>query len=339
MVPALPGRGLGTKCLLLALLVVSSLAACSLSPALPQNQPDTDQTLLLNDHPLAGKIWDVAARQFISKQQLSKRIAESRYLLLGETHDNPLHHQGEAWAITQLQKRQRTAEVAFEMISKQQGQLIASTHYDSVASLIAGLKHINASWEYQRYYGAIFAEALQAGYTLLPANFNRPEIMAIARKGEAELPPEIKTMLDDHALPADQVAASRKEIEGSHCGMINEKMTTAMMLVQRAKDAQMARAISANNSSNSKLDTRVLVAGSGHVRKDRGVPFYLPAPVKENNLLAIAWAEVQEEAVEAEAYAAHWGAQTLPFDVVWFTPRFDRPDPCVQFRQHMMNKK
>jgi hypothetical protein len=45
------------------------------------------------------------------------------------------------------------------------------------------------------------------------------------------------------------------------------------------------------------------------------------------------------EVLDAEAYAKHWGAQQLPFDYVWFTPRVDRPDPCEQFRQHMKNKK
>ena len=312
---------------------VLALAACGVSPTQSQQQPDT-KDMLLTDHPLAGKIWDVKAGVFISRQQLSKRIGESRYLLLGETHDNQVHHQGERWAIEQLRKQQRTAAVAFEMITPEQGRIIAGRQYDTTESLIAGLNHINANWGYQKFYSAIFTKALQAGYAVLPANFDRQEIMAIARKGETELSPNMKTFLDNHALPEDQVAASHKEIEATHCGMANEKMTTAMMLVQRAKDAKMAQAI----MNTSKVDTQVLVAGSGHVRNDRGVPFYLSLQGKEINLLTIAWAEVQEEAVDADDYAAYWGAKKIPFDVVWFTPRFDRSDPCVQFRQHMKNK-
>lgn len=328
-------RKLGIKSRLLAVFSLLSLAGCGVSPTLTQEQPVPAKDMLLSDHPLAGKIWDVRAGKFIDRQQLSKRIGESRYLLLGETHDNQVHHQGEVWAIAQLRKQQRTAVVAFEMIAPQQGQIISAKQYDSAASLIAGLNHVSDNWEYQKYYGDIFTEVLRAGYAVLPANFDRQEIMNIARKGESELPPKIKTLLDSNPLPEDQVTASRKEIEGSHCGMINEQMTAAMMLVQRAKDAQMAQAILANNE----VDTRVLVAGSGHVRNDRGVPFYLPLQGKENNLLVIAWAEVQEEAVDADAYAAYWGAKKLPFDVVWFTPRFNRPDPCAQFRQHMKDKK
>jgi len=312
-----------------------TLAACGLSPELPQKKPGTTHKMLLTDHPLAGKIWDVNAGQFINKQQLAERIVNSNYLMLGETHDNLVHHQGQAWAINLLRDHQRSAAIAFEMISQQQGQVIAGKKYDSTKSLIAGLNHIKTSWEYQRFYADIFDVSIRAGYAILPANFDRQKIMLIIRKGEAELPFEIKTMLDDHALPADQEAASRKEIEGSHCGMINEKMTEAMMLMQRAKDAQMAQAFTDQDN----IDTRVLVAGSGHVRKDRGVPFYLPSHDQNNNLLVMTWAEVQEDTTDAGAYAAQWGVQELPFDYVWFTPRVDRPDPCEQFRQHMKSKK
>lgn len=291
--------------------------------------------MLLSEHVLAGKIWDVNAGKFTNKQALAGRIAESGYIFLGETHDNPAHHQGQVWAISQLAAAQRTAVVAFEMISQQQGQVIAGKKYTDSESLIAGLNHIKTNWQYQQFYSGIFNEALQAGYAVLPANFDRQDIMKFARKGESELPPKIKKILDEYPLSAEQAAASRKEIEGSHCGMINEKMTVAMMLVQRAKDAQMAQALLVDD----KLNSRVLVAGSGHVRKDRGVPFYLPKNSEQKNVLTIAWAEVQPEVLDAEAYAKYWGAQQLPFDFVWFTPRVDRPDPCEQFRKHMKNKQ
>ena len=311
------------------LLLCVVLSACTMPV-----KKSADIKLIHSDHVLAGKIWDVKAGRFIDKQALAKSIVASDYLLLGETHDNPLHHQGQAWAISQLAAAQRSAVVAFEMISDQQGQVISGKQYDSVASLIAGLDHIETNWGYQRFYRDIFAEALKADYAVLSANFDREDMMRFARKGEAELPHEIKSILDKKPLPSEQEAASRKEIEGSHCGMINEQMTVAMMLVQRAKDAKMAQSMGANQ----RVDVRVLVAGSGHVREDRGVPFYLLSSDDEKKQVTIAWAEVQPDVVDASVYAAHWGAEHLPFDYVWFTPRVDRPDPCVQFRQHMKKK-
>ena len=323
------------KRLLLMIFSVLILAACSLSPESPKKEIDTADKMLLTDHPLVGKIWDVNAGQFINKQQLAEHIVKSNYLMLGETHDNKIHHQNQAWAIDLLHDRQRSAVVAFEMISQQQGQVIAGKKYDSTESLIAGLDHIKTSWGYQQFYADIFDVVIKADYTILPANFDRQKIMLIIREGEAELPSEIKSMLNDNAFSAEQIAASRKEIEGSHCGMSNETMVEAMMLMQRAKDAQMAQAFVGQDD----VETRVLVAGSGHVRKDRGVPFYLPSHDQENNLLVIAWAEVEADITDVGAYAEQWGTQTLPFDYVWFTPRVDRPDPCEQFRQHMKSKE
>jgi uncharacterized iron-regulated protein len=319
----------------LTLLGALLLTACSLFPERLEKQSDAIKPLLLTDHVLAGKIWDVTARQFVNKQHLAEHIVNSDYLLLGETHDNPQHHQGHAWAITQLGSGGHSAAVAFEMISQQQGLVIAGRQFDSAESLIAGLNHIKVRWNYKRFYEPVFVAAINADYTVLPANFDRKEISLLARKGETELSQEIKTLLTENALPAEQVVASRKEIEGSHCGMINEEMTEAMMLVQRAKDAQMTRAM----LNEQKVDVQVLVAGSGHVRRDRGVPFYLQRYASDKNILSVAWLEVESSAIDVQAYAERWGEQLLPFDFVLFTPRVDRTDPCEKFRQHMKNKK
>ena len=297
----------GLKYALLALAGSLLLTACSLSSERLEKQTNEIKPLLLTDHVLAGKIWHVAAGQFVTQQRLAEHIAKSDYLLLGETHDNPQHHQGQAWAVAQLAVGQRSAAVAFEMISEQQGQVISGRQYDSTESLIAGLKHIKSNWNYERYYKPVFAAAINAGYEVLPANFDREKIILFARKGEAELPQEIKTLLVDNALPAEQVAASRKEIEGSHCGMINEEMTVAMMLVQRAKDAQMMRSLRVKQN----VDVQVLLAGSGHVRKDRGVPFYLQGYAGDKKILAVAWLEVETSALAVEAYAERWGGQQL----------------------------
>ena len=308
--------------------------ASKTSSALVATEKDASgSSLLLADHPLAGRIWNVSAGKFISQDQLAEGILESDYLLLGETHDNPRHHQGQAWVISRLGARQGSGAVAFEMISLQQGKMITEKQYDSVQALIDALNHINPRWDYDQQYRPVFDAALKAGYALLPASFDRQEIMAIAGKGESALPSEVKTLMAANPFSDEQIAGSRKEIEGSHCGMINEKMTNTMMLVQRAKDAGMALAIDKRPG----IKKWVLIAGSGHVRKDRGVPFFLRG--HNGKLTAIAWVEVQEGENEPDIYAGHWGADSLPFDFVWFTPRADRPDPCEQFRRHMKNKQ
>jgi uncharacterized iron-regulated protein len=38
------------------------------------------------DHPLAGKIWDVAQGAFVTEAELLGQLAASTFVLLGETH-------------------------------------------------------------------------------------------------------------------------------------------------------------------------------------------------------------------------------------------------------------
>ncbi len=314
------------------LLFLSGLSACS---SLSQRSPHEQQTpLLYSDHALANKIWDVKAQQFVNREQLMERAAAGEFVFLGETHDNPVHHQSQAWIIDGLKARERSAVVAFEMISQEQGKLIKNRNYNSVASLIAGLNHVPATWQYERHYTPIFESVIKADFDIRAASLDRQVIMAIARKGEAEIPAQIKTVLAMNTLAPEHRASLQKEIEGSHCGMISEQMVSAMMLTQRVKDAFMAESLLGGDA----VDVKVLVTGSGHARNDRGVPKYIAQSRPNAKIVALAWLEVIPDSDAVNDYAQYWAVDTLPFDYVWFTPRVDRPDPCERFREHMKKK-
>lgn len=307
-----------------------ALAACVVAPQQTQNA-----TLALTDHALADRIWDVRGERFIDTAQLLEKVVQSEYLLLGETHDNPVHHRYQADMIDALAARRRSAVVAFEMIDDKQGALLAGRKFDSVDALITTLNQAKTTWDYARFYRGVFDSALKAGFGIVPASLAREDIMAVARQGGQQLPAGTQALVEAVTLGAQQEAESRREIESSHCGMLPESMVSAMMFTQRVKDAVMADRLLAHPD----VDTRVLVAGSGHTRRDRGVPLYLSHQAADANMLSIAWAEVVPGADIATAYAEHWGGERLPFDYVWFTPRIERPDPCEGFRQHLHKKQ
>src|SRR5204863_479545 len=75
--------------------------------------------------PLQGRIWDVAAGAFVDPQTLVQRLAASRYVLLGERHDNPEHHTRQAQLVRDLVAAGRRPAVGFEMISTDDGPAIA----------------------------------------------------------------------------------------------------------------------------------------------------------------------------------------------------------------------
>ena len=45
------------------------------------------------DHPLVAKIWDSHKQSLVNEQEFYRELLEYDYILLGETHNNPDHHQ------------------------------------------------------------------------------------------------------------------------------------------------------------------------------------------------------------------------------------------------------
>src|SRR5207248_4896229 len=51
------------------------------------------------DHPLTGRVWDVAQDRFVTLDALGTAVSGARFVLLGERHDHPEHHQFQAWLL------------------------------------------------------------------------------------------------------------------------------------------------------------------------------------------------------------------------------------------------
>jgi uncharacterized iron-regulated protein len=96
-----------------------------------------------------------------------------------------------------------------------------------------------------------------------------------------------------------------------------------MALAQHARDAQMAQVLLREGAK----DGAVLIAGAGHARLDRGVPYYLKLEAPESSAVSVAFIEVESERTAPATYVAERGA----FDYIWFTPRVTDEDPCAAF--------
>ena len=74
------------------------------------------------------------------------------------------------------------------------------------------------------------------------------------------------------ALPQPLLDTLASELEGSHCGMLPPTAIPGMSLAQRYTDAHLAEALV---RAAGKHGGAFLLAGNGHVRTDRGVPWYV----------------------------------------------------------------
>jgi len=305
------------KSTLLALCIVF-LAGCASHGDKQQSQQTIIQPITTNT------ILHVQTGSFIDETDLTKQILNSDFLLLGETHDNGHHHDLQVRIIDLLRQKQRKASVSFEMITHQQGEKLRQHAYSTSSELIKILDQSKNNWPYKRDYQRVFASVLAAGYKILPANLDLNRLIKFSMQSDKELPEDVRKILNKTPLTTKQRTDLLNEIVLAHCNKLPLEATKPMVEVQRLRDAVMSLSL-----LNSDADIKVLIAGAGHTRNDRGVPLYLRSQDKQSSILSIAFLEIAQDTKNIDAYTQRWGEQGLPFDYVWFTPAVQREqDPC-----------
>ncbi len=289
---------------------------------------------ILEDHVLVDRIWDVERQRFIEKDTVIERIMRHTYILLGESHDNPIHHEHQGWVIDELVKGGRRPGVSFEMIDDTQEAKIGGKHRLSVDEVFDSLEWEKSGWPNRSIYAPVFTAAVNAQLRLIAGSISKQALRDIVMNGESRMPEYVKADLDRYPLSEKDRRAMYDEIKESHCDLLPAKHVPRLILGQRVRDAVMSRSMVRHRGS----DGVVLVAGSGHTRNDRGVPAHLRAQETEPLTATITWHEVREEFDAPDDYASIWD-EALPFDYVWFTPRVDRPDPCEEMREFQERQK
>lgn len=308
------------------LLTVLLSALVLAAPALAE-PPPAPTAPLERGHPLLGSVWLPAQARFAEPEEVAAAAAQAQAVLLGETHDNADHHALQAWMVRRLAARGRVPDLAFEMIPADKAAIAAGWRGDA-EGLGKALDWEKSGWPDWGLYRPIAQAGLEAGGRVAAANLAREDTRRLARREAPELAGRLGL---DRPLAAEAQAAMTTEIAEGHCNMLPPQALPGMVLVQRARDAAMADAL-----RKLQEDGRfaVLIAGSGHVRRDWAVPALLP----DSRVYAVAFVEVLAGETEPAAYARRFGADRLPFDAVWFTARAEREDPCAQFQRHMERK-
>jgi uncharacterized iron-regulated protein len=325
----------------LARLLPLLLAACAGSGAKPlaRSAPVTPrhdetmawQTTLDRAHPLVGRIWDTRARAFVEPASVFERAARAHFVLLGEKHDNPDHHRLQALVLEREVAAGRRPRVAFEMLDVDAQRVVDAylAEPGASASGFAGAVAWEAGgWPPFRDYQPIFEVAFRARLPIIAANLEHERARALVHGGLAALSPERVAWLGlERPFPPALERSLEAELGEDHCGMLPLSLLAPMALAQHARDAQMARALLDGGSDT----PGVLIAGGGHVRRDRGVPYYL-ALNGETSVLALDFIEVEPGETEPSRYAPSAPDGAPAVDLLWFTPRANDDDPCKALR-------
>jgi uncharacterized iron-regulated protein len=181
-------------------------------------------------------------------------------------------------------------------------------------------------WDWPQYQPLI-ALADTARLPLQAANLPRSAMRPVVREGFASLAAgDLQRLALETAWNDERQAYMTDVIEASHCGMVTPQLRDGLVRAQRLRDATLA------DAALGKLDQGVVfILGRGHARRDVGVPLYLAARRPGTRVLSIGFVEVGAGKTAPEQYETGRAGNIAPYNILWFTPRAERSDPCLAF--------
>ncbi|MBP0615163.1 ChaN family lipoprotein [Jiella mangrovi] len=310
-----------------------------LSSRLIDNDEPAWQSRFFADNPLVGGIFQGDGNRS-DAQRLIGAAKSARYVLLGETHDNPDHHRLQSDIVSDLADQSTDLALVFEMIPHRLGDAVASfgTSRSSsidLDSMADRLEWSDRGWPEFSMYRPLFETAKRQGLSVEAGDLDRDVVSAIARNGVSGLSAEERARLSlDGAADPAMIADLGEEVRSAHCGLMPEAAIMPMVDAQRARDGSLAAAMVDAAKTG---DKAVLIAGAGHVRDDRGVPSIIKRNDPEAQTLSVRMMEVADEDGDLADYGLTAEAPA-PYDFTIFTPRADVDDPCEALRARLKGK-
>lgn len=238
------------------------------------------------------------------------RLPESDVIILGEIHDNPLHHDHQARALSAI----RPAAVVFEMLTPEQSVIVNQTGKKD-AALAEAIGWAKSGWPDWAIYAPVFAALGEA--RVYGAALPRETVRAAVTDGAAA------QFAGDPARfgltrPLNKAEQAEREAAqmSAHCDALPESLLPGMVEAQRLRDAAFAETtLRAIDETGGPV---VVIAGSGHARTDWGVPVALLRAAPDLRVLSLGQMEGAPD-------------QPPPFDLWLVTEAAPRGDPCAGF--------
>lgn len=247
------------------------------------------------------------------QQPAAKRLqpaARAQIVMLGEQHDAPEHQALHRDTIEWLAKSGRLAAVVIEMAEDEQHT--QSLTQDASESAVQQALSWQESWPWASY-GPVVMAAVRAGVPVWGGNLPRSQMRAAMQNSSL-----------DSVVPLTAFKEQQARIREGHCNMLPESQITPMTRIQLARDQAMAQRVLAILNTAPAQDRQVLlIAGNGHVRRDLGVPLYLPAAVSSYVVMALPVADTVPSLSVQVA------------DAIWLTPQRPPQDYCADLKQQM----
>jgi uncharacterized iron-regulated protein len=244
---------------------------------------------------------------------LFTQLSAAQIVVLGETHDNPAHHQTQADIVAKIAPK----AVVYEMITGAQAALVRGDIIHDEMALEKALGWNESGWPDFSIYYPVFAASV--GAKTYGAAVPREAARKVMGDGlVAAFGAQAGEFGLAAPLDADQQIAREALQMKAHCDALPAELLPAMVDVQRLRDARLAQiSIKALDDTGGPV---VVITGNGHARPDRGMPAAIALVRPDAAVLTVGQGE---DGVVPEGL----------FDAVLQSPAPAREDPCLAFKK------
>lgn len=240
--------------------------------------------------------------------------AEDREIvILGEVHDNPVHHENQARIVEALQPE----ALVFEMIPQEQEDLVNEmrARAASAAEIEEALAWHKSGWPPFEQY----AQILDAAPDARVFGGGQPEAdvrRAMVEGAAGPFGPDAAIYGLSEPLSANEQKARERRMAEAHCAEVPEEVLAGMVEAQRFRDAGLADAALWARTMTGGGQV-VVITGNGHADLGLGIPKKLRVADPDVTIASLG----QLEKLPPEGAAP-------PFDHVIVTEPAEREDPC-----------
>ncbi|WP_082680187.1 ChaN family lipoprotein [Paucibacter sp. KCTC 42545] len=287
-----------------AIALLLAAAAVMMATTTAQASPEATE-------PTGESLIDSRSQEVLSPADLLTLMRQSDFVLLGEVHDNPLHHQRRGALLAQL--RAPAVAVAEHLPAPAQLQLRPEL---DLLSQLSGAGFEAKAWRWP-LHEALFEGLRASGMTLLGGNVATPLARQVAREGRDALPDFARAQMDATPLSAPGRAALAADLVQGHCGQLSGPRLEGMIWAQGLRDASLWSTMKAAAKAGAK--PVLLLAGNGHIRSDYGLAYWIQQQAPKARVISVGFAEIGQPTAGLYTH-------------VWRTPAATRDDPCAGFK-------
>jgi uncharacterized iron-regulated protein len=237
-------------------------------------------------------------------------------VVLGEVHDNPIHHENQARIVAALQPD----ALVFEMIPQEREARVNELRAEGASreEIAEALEWDESGWPDFDFYAPILEAAPDA--RIFGAGQPAADVRRAMVEGAAgPFGPDAAIYGLDQPLDPDEQEARQRIMATAHCDALPDEILPGMVEAQRFRDAGLADATLWARTMTGGGQV-VVITGNGHADLERGMPEALRHADPEADLISLG----QLEAAPGEDEA-------VPFDHVIVTEAPEREDPCAVF--------